>query len=615
MLTGRDIICLSTIDWDFIWQGHQEIMATLAGAGNRVLYVENTGVRPPRIRDLPRLRSRMRNWSRGVKGFRQERQNLFVYSPLLLPFPYSRLARAVNRRLLARALNRWMRATGARRPIVWTFLPTPLARDVIQSLDPALTVYYCIDDFASSSTAARRIERSENALFRAADLVFVTSTKLRERAQAFRERVDLFPFGVNYGEFEHVRKGHDELPPELRALSRPIVGYVGGLHRWVDQDLLGAVAERMPEVSFALIGPAQTDVAALARRPNVHLLGARPHAELPHYIKGFDVGVVPYRLTDYTANVYPTKLNEYLAMGIPVVATTLPEITRFNAEHDAVVTESAHDPDAFVAALRTALADDAPARTARRIEAARSNGWDMRISRMAALMEEALWRKERDAVGWQPALSALYRRARRRLGLGVAGLTVAYVLFFQTALLWGLGRPLMLDAAAKPAGAIVVLGGGVGESGEAGGGYQERVQRAVELYQTGMAPRIVFSSGFQFTFREADVMRELAIGRGVPAAAIDVETAAASTADNVRNVLPILARHGVRDVLLVSSPYHMRRGVLTWRRLAPGVAVTPAPVRGSQFYTAHQTAPTLQQLRGFAHEYAALVAYWLRGWV
>src|SRR5262245_34504023 len=181
----RDVVCISSIDWDFIWQGHQEIMSTLAAEGHRVLFVENTGVRAPRARDLPRLRQRIRNWWRGTKGFREERPNLFVYSPLLLPLPYSRLARPVNRFLLARALRRWMRATGFYRPIVWTFLPTPIALDLVADLDPALTIYYCIDDLAASSPGARRIVASEEDLFRAADLVFVTSEKLRQRASRY----------------------------------------------------------------------------------------------------------------------------------------------------------------------------------------------------------------------------------------------------------------------------------------------------------------------------------------------------------------------------------------------------------------------------------------------
>ena len=106
-----DIICISSIDWDFIWQGHQEIMSTLASQGHRVLFIENTGVRAPKVRDLPRLRHRLRNWWRGTKGFREERPNLVVYSPIVLPLPYSHVARWINRWLLLRSLRRWMRVT------------------------------------------------------------------------------------------------------------------------------------------------------------------------------------------------------------------------------------------------------------------------------------------------------------------------------------------------------------------------------------------------------------------------------------------------------------------------------------------------------------------------
>src|SRR6266404_4463458 len=107
MTRGKNILCISSIDWDFNWQGHQEVMSTLAAQGNRVLYVENTGVRAARLSDLPRLRSRLRNWWKSTKGFHQERPNLYVYSPLVLPFPHSRLARWVNRTLLVRNLRQW----------------------------------------------------------------------------------------------------------------------------------------------------------------------------------------------------------------------------------------------------------------------------------------------------------------------------------------------------------------------------------------------------------------------------------------------------------------------------------------------------------------------------
>jgi uncharacterized SAM-binding protein YcdF (DUF218 family)/glycosyltransferase involved in cell wall biosynthesis len=612
MLRGANILCVSSIDWDFIWQGHQQIMATLAAAGNQVLFVENTGVRPPRPRDLPRLRRRLVNWWRGVRGFRQERENLVVYSPLLVPLPYSRVARWLNRIVLTRALRRWIWTTGFHRPILWTFLPTPIVHDLAVALDVEMIVYYCIDDLASSSPAARRITRSEEKLFRSADLVFVTSEKLRTRAASYSERVHLFPFGVDYATFARARDAADPAPPELAALPRPIVGYIGGLHHWIDQPLLGEVADRMPEASFVLVGPVQTDVSALVRRPNVHVIGARPHGDLPRYIKAFDVGLVPYRLTDYTANVYPTKLNEYHALGTPVVATDLTEIRRFNAEHGSIVA-TASDAAGFVDAIRKAIVQDDAGVRQRRAEVAQQNGWDARIEQMSALVETrraAQTARRR----WEDRLLHLARRARRR-GVTVAALILAAWLFvFETPLVWWLAEPLRLPDASGTADAIVVFAGGVGESGKAGGGYQERVKRAVDLHREGRAQNIVFSSGYMFALREADVMRDLAVALGAPPGAILLEERAANTYENVRFTGGILQARGWRTVLLVTSPYHMRRAMLTARRVAPEVTVLPSAVPAAAFYT-HGRGASLEQVGAIVHEYVAIVVYWWRGWI
>ena len=613
MLRDQDIICLSSIDWDFIWQGHQEIMSSLAQQGNRVLFIENTGVRTPNFHDLPRLRRRLWNWWHATKGFRQERENLYIYSPLIFPFPYSRLACWMNRALLLRALQRWMRTVGFRHSIVWTFLPTPLARDLIRALEPELTVYYCIDDFLSSSPGARRIRRSESQVFREANLVFVTSEKLQQRAAQFNERVYLFPFGVDFERFAKTRTDARQLPRELQHLPRPVVGYVGGVHQWVNQDLMEQVVSGFQEASFVFVGPWQTDVSRLARHPNVHLLGARPHEEVPAYIKGFDVGMVPYHLSEYTAHVYPTKLNEYLAMGIPVVTTDLPEIRRFNAEHGSVVTVAA-DSEGFLKALREAASRSSAETIESRIDVARQNSWHRRIARMAQYVEEALAARRTAKDSWEQKLRHVYRVTRRRfLGLAVA-LTLVYVVLFRSTLLWVVAEPLRLAEPARPADAIVVLAGGVGESGKAGEGYQERIKHAVDLYQAGFSPHVIISSGYTYVFKEAEVMKELAIAHGVPAAAILLETKAANTFENASFVERILREHGWRTIVLVSSPYHMRRAVWTFRKVAPEVAVTPVPVPESRFY-AHDRGARLEQVFGILHEYLAILAYFWRGWL
>lgn len=409
MLRGQGILCLSSIDWGFLWQGHQQIMATLARAGNRVVFVESTGVRRATFRDLRRMRLRLRN-RRGWAGTREELPGLVVHSPVVLPFPYSRLALAANGPMLVREVRQCLDGIGIERPIVWSFLPTPLSYRLAAAVKARLTIYHCVDDFRSSSTAAAQIRASESRWFNDADLVFVTSQRLRHRAEAHSSRVHLFPSGVDYERFERARKGDSGEPDDLAACQRPRVVYLGGLHRWLDQELLIDVASRLPECSFVLIGPLQTDVTALAATENIHVLGARGHEVVPRYLKACDAAIVPYRLVDYTHHVYPAKLNEYLAMGLPVVATALDEVRRFNDQHSEVIAIG-DGGDAFASRIRSALrsARDPGAR-ARRIEVARINSWDTRIDGMSSLIESALAARAGDHRA-----PARWRRASRAL--------------------------------------------------------------------------------------------------------------------------------------------------------------------------------------------------------
>src|SRR5262249_36424028 len=164
------------------------------------------------------------------------------------------------------------------------------------------------------------------------------------------------------------------------------------------------------------------------------------------------------------------------------------------------------------------------------------------------------------------------------------------------------------------ADAVVVLAGGMGESGQAGGGYLERVKQAVDLYKAGYATNLVFVSGYTFGWKEAEIMRDVAVSNGVPASAIVLETDAANTYDGIVHVSGQLRDHGWRHVLLVSSPYHMRRAMAVWAAQAPDMQVVPTPVPLSQFY-AHERGAKWEQIRGIAQEYAAIGYYWAKGWI
>ncbi|MBI4355029.1 MAG: YdcF family protein [Candidatus Omnitrophica bacterium] len=616
MIRGENILCISSIDWDFIWQGHQEIMSTLAAQGNRVLFIENTGVRRVRLSDWSRLQRRLRNWRKGIGGIRQERERLYVYSPLVLPFPYSRLARRINRWLLLRTIRRWMKAMDFYHPIIWTFLPTAITIDLVRQVDYKLLIYYCIDSFIDSSAAAKRIVESERRLIAMADLVFVTSHRLQEHCRPHNAAVHVFPFGVSSKWFDGSQPAAGEAPPDIAAIPHPRIGYVGGLHQWVDQPLLAQLAQRQRGYSFVFVGPIQTDVATLQRQANVHFLGQKPAEQLPQYIQAFDVCLIPYRLTDYTHSVYPTKLNEYLALGKPVISTALPEVSHFNERHGALVLLG-RTPEEFAQLVDRALHDTGDGELLeRRRSVARLNTWDVKMASMSALIAEAIQRRQTArASGWQEAVVRWIRRSRHQFLRWAVGSALLYGLAFHTPLVWWAASPLKVADPLRPVDAIIVLGGGVGESGRAGQGYEERIQYAVQLYRDGYAPALICSSGYVFVIQEAEVMKALAVSLGVPEQAIILEQRSANTYQNAVYTAEILRHRGWHSAMVVTSPYHARRVTLVYQTVAPDLTVLLAPLPHSVFFGGGGPPVQLRQMQAILHEYAGIVYYRFKGYI
>lgn len=624
MLRNENIICISSIDWDFIWQGHQEIMSTLSRNGNRVLFIENTGVRAPGLKDIPRLKKRIKDYFRGVKGIRKEHDNLYVFSPIVLPFPYSWIARKINKYLFLSVLEKWVRVIDFADPIVWTFLPTGIALDIIENINKKLLIYYCIDNFFVSSFSAKKIRLTERKLLKIADLVFVTSQALYNYCSVYNDNVSLFPFGVNLENFEKIRLSSTEIPSELKNIKKPIVGYVGGIHKWIDQELVKNIALRLPDFSFVFVGPLQTDVSMLSEIKNIHFLGNKPHQELPNIIKYFSATIIPYLITDYTKNVYPTKLNEYLAIGKPVISTDLPEIDGFNQKYQGIVyiAKTAED---FCSLINKTMKEDNDLLRNRRIEVAADNSWQRRIEQMSNLIEKAIIEKLLDREArWRESFLVFYRRARRRFIRLSLIVILVYGIIFYTPFIWFLAEPLKIQDIPQKTDAIVVFAGGVGESGKPGQGYEERVQYAVELYEQKYAENLIFSSGYMHVYKEPLIMKALAVSLGIPENAIFLECEAKNTYENVKFSKGILERNGWNKIILVSSPYHMRRAYLVFRKVAKEIKVSYTPLPRSPFYL-HENRNTqgrriwqrvnLEQIKALLHEYLGILYYWYKGWV
>ena len=222
--------------------------------------------------------------------------------------------------------------------------------------------------------------------------VLASCEQLEQHAARINRHVYLSPHGVSLDAFPYAGPAAAPAAPpaELANLTQPIIGYVGGIHRHVDLELIRQIAMHHPEWTWVLVGSVQVDTTEVENLANIKLLGAKPHSELVNYINQFAVCTVPYANTESTATVVPTKINEYLATGKPVVATELPTIREFNNEHGLLDLAPAN-AQAFSTAIEAALLttqDEALSR--RRRELAERADWGLRLARISEIIEQRM---------------------------------------------------------------------------------------------------------------------------------------------------------------------------------------------------------------------------------
>jgi glycosyltransferase involved in cell wall biosynthesis len=377
MLEGASILCFGN-DWGSDPTSKTHIMRILAEK-NRVLWVNSIGMRQPTVssRDLRRMAMKVR---RSFRGCEEVMPNLFVANPLVVPLPGVAFVNWLNAEILAHWLRRVYRRCGLHRPILWTF--KPYVNRLLGRLDERLVVYHCVDEnSAFPGVPVDAVRRMERDLVRRADIIFTSAEQLGEERRSLNPNTHFIPHGVDVSHFARALDPTTVVPEDLRQLPRPVVGFFGLISDWVDLALLRALAVARPAWSFAFLGQATVDLRPLQGLPNVHVFGRRPYSALPEYCRGFDVGLIPFRVNALTLRVNPLKLREYLAAGLPVVSTPLPEVARYDG-----LVRLASGPSAFIDGIEAALAERSEEMVRRRVAAVRGEGWEVRVAEMSALI-------------------------------------------------------------------------------------------------------------------------------------------------------------------------------------------------------------------------------------
>jgi len=252
-------------------------------------------------------------------------------------------------------------------------------------------VYDAMDDWAAfSETIDQRLIDNEHEVVARADLVLAVSRKLYDRHSRLNGNTILVPNGVDDDFFRAALTCEKRESDQLFAYrDKPVVGYVGGIHDWVDVDLIAETARRMPEITFVLIGPTlKTLKPKLEGISNLLSLGPKPYSELVSYMAYFGVGIIPFKLNLLNESTNPIKLYEYLGAGMPVVSTGMREVAAYAADG---VVYIADDPETFSGRIRAALAAAGdPGRREERLGIAAANSWAARAEQIMSGIETGL---------------------------------------------------------------------------------------------------------------------------------------------------------------------------------------------------------------------------------
>jgi glycosyltransferase involved in cell wall biosynthesis len=254
-------------------------------------------------------------------------ESIHVLTPLVIPFHGNAAARWINRKLLRWSLLRACRRLGFRDPITWVFIPA--SAEVAGTLNESTLVYHCVDEYSEfSGTDKAALLDLERHLIEKSDCVIVCSDRLLESKRKYNEKTFLVTHGVDFGHFRKACDPQTIIPEEIRRIKGPVIGFFGLIADWVDLELIRFIADSRPDWNVALLGKSSTDTSAIDQVRNIHRIGARHYDDLPAYAKAFDVAILPFAVNELTLAANPLKLREYLAAGLPVVSTALPEAER-----------------------------------------------------------------------------------------------------------------------------------------------------------------------------------------------------------------------------------------------------------------------------------------------
>ena len=338
-LSKRNIIILSSIDWDSHRQLHHELIDYLVQKNNKILFVENTGSRNVRITDFPRIKKRLYNFVRSSKGFKKINKNITLFSPIFFPYYFNFFFKNINSLLVLKSIFKWSNNNDFDNPIIINFIPNPITYSVINNINSNLVIYYMADNMTQNDKKFRNVEEQ---IIRNSELIFYSSMNLRNKIHIPSKRRFL-PNGVNYDIFNKIK-----LSKKYKKKESLKIVYLGAVREIIDDKLILKISKKFPNDKIYFIGPILTKFKELEKQNNIIFLGEIKHKQVPTYLKKFHIGILPYKVNLFTKSINPLKIYEYVASGLPVISTNLPNVSKLIKDYPKIEILKAENDDNFI---------------------------------------------------------------------------------------------------------------------------------------------------------------------------------------------------------------------------------------------------------------------------
>jgi glycosyltransferase involved in cell wall biosynthesis len=363
-----DLICFSHLRWDFVYQRPQHLL-TRCAKERRVYFVEE----PIFTETTPRLE------------ISQRENGVYVVVPFL-PNGLSEVECIAAQQALV--IDDLILTQELRDYVLWYY--TPMARAFTQHLEPLAIIYDCMDELSAFKNPPPKLKEYEADLLECADLVFTGGYSLFEAKRHLHTSMYPFPSSIEAAHFRQARQEMAE-PVDQAGIPHPRLGFYGVIDERMDLELLDGLAKARPDWHYVMVGPVvKIDPADLPRYPNIHYLGGKSYQELPAYLSGWDIAMLPFARNESTQFISPTKTPEYLAAGVPVISTSIRDVVRPYGQQGLVkIADTANE---FIEAAQYLMCEEFNRQAwLRQVdESLMYNNWDRTWARMTKLINAVL---------------------------------------------------------------------------------------------------------------------------------------------------------------------------------------------------------------------------------